>query len=159
MRKELKNEKDRHKQAVKYRVINEAVKLKESIVLSTREAALLYTSEKNRILNIQDMQTSYRASDTYKILSKYLNVAQLYIFGVAYLFEAHGRDLNQISQAIFSLLSRFRDRMNEKALLALAPSYRIVQQLLTTKCDRDTFDVLLSKVTSKGTVLKLRGTK
>ena len=64
LRKELKNEKDRHKQAVKYRVINEAVKLKESIVLSTREAALLYTSEKNRILNIQDMQTSYRASDT-----------------------------------------------------------------------------------------------
>ena len=140
--------------------LNVAVKLKESIVLSTREAALLYNSEKNRILNIQDTQSSYRASDTYKILSKYLNVAQLYIFGVAYLFEAHGRDLNQISQAIFSLLSRFRDRMNnEKALLALAPSYRIVQQLLTTKCDRDTFDVLLSKVTSKGTVLKLRGTK
>ena len=160
LRKELKNEKDRHKRAVKYGVINVAVKLKESIVLSTREAALLYTSEKNRILNIQDTQSSYRASDTYKILSKYLNVAQLYIFGVAYLFEAHGRDLNQISQAIFSLLSRFRDRMNnEKALLALAPSYRIVQQLLTTKCDRDTFDVLLSKVTSKGTVLKLRGTK
>ena len=100
LRKELKNEKDRHKRTVKYRVINEAVKLKESIVLSTREAALLYTSEKNRILNIQDMQTSYRASDTCKILSKYLNVAQLYIFGVAYLFEAHDRDLNQISQSI-----------------------------------------------------------
>lgn len=116
--------------------------------------------KKIRILNIQDTQSSYRASDTYKILSYYFNVAQLYIFGVAYLFEAHGRDLNQISQAIFSLMSRFQDRMNnEKALLALAPSYRIVQQLLTSKCNRDTLDVLLSKVTSKGTVLKLLGTK
>ena len=45
---------------------------------------------------------------------------------------------------------------NEKALLAPAPSYRIVQQLLTSKRDGDTLDVLLSKVTSKGTVLKLR---
>lgn len=44
-------------------------------------------------------------------------------------------------------------------MLALAPCHRIVQQLLTTKRDRDTLDVLLSKVTSKGTVLKLRGTK
>ena len=44
---------------------------------------------------------------------------------------------------------------NEKALLALAPSYRIVKQLLTSKRDQDTLDVLLSKVTSKGTVLKL----
>ena len=46
LRKELKNEKDGHKRAVKYRVMNVAIKLKESIVLSTREAALLYTSEK-----------------------------------------------------------------------------------------------------------------
>jgi len=83
-----------------------------------------------------------------------LNVAQLYLF--AYLFEAHGRDLNQISQAIF-LLSRLLDRMNnDKALLALAPSYGIVQQLLTTKHDRNTLDILLSKATSKGTVLILR---
>ena len=156
LRKELKSEKDGHKRAFKYGVIKVVVKLKASIVLSTREAALLYTSEKSRILNIQDTQSSYRASDTYKILFNYLNVAQLYIFGVAYLFEAHGRDLNQISQAIFSLMSRFQDRMsNEKALLALAPSYRIVKQLLTSKRDRDTLDVLLSKVTSKGTVLKL----
>ena len=44
---------------------------------------------------------------------------------------------------------------NEKALLALAPSYHIVKQLLTSKRDQDTLDVLLSKVTSKGTVLKL----
>lgn len=76
------------------------------------------------------------------------------------MFEAHGRDLNQISHAIFSLMFRFRDRINnDKALLALAPSYRIVQELLTSKRDQDTLDVLLSKVTSKGTVLKLRGTK
>lgn len=156
LRKELKSEKDGHKRAFKYGVIKVVVKLKTSIVLSTREAALLYTSEKSRILNIQDTQSSYRASDTYKILFNYLNVAQLYIFGVAYLFEAHGRDLNQISQAIFCLMSRFQDRMsNEKALLALAPSYRIVKQLLTSKRDQDTLDVLLSKVTSKGTVLKL----
>ena len=121
LRKELKSEKDGHKRAFKYGVIKVVVKLKASIVLSTREAALLYTSEKSRILNIQDTQSSYRASDTYKILFNYLNVAQLYIFGVAYLFAAHGRDLNQISQAIFSLMSRFQDRMsNEKALLALA---------------------------------------
>lgn len=156
LRKELKSEKDGHKRAFKYGVIKVVVKLKASIVLSMREAALLYTSEKSRILNIQDTQSSYRASDTYKILFNYLNVAQLYIFGVAYLFEAHGRDLNQISQAIFSLMSRFQDRMsNEKALLALAPSYHIVKQLLTSKRDQDTLDVLLSKVTSKGTVLKL----
>lgn len=48
---------------------------------------------------------------------------------------------------------------NGKALQILAPSYRIVQQLLSSKRDRDTLDVLLSKVTSKSTVLKLRGTK
>lgn len=60
-------------------MIKVAVKLKVSIVLSMREAALLYTSEKSRILNMQDTQSSYRASDTYKILSNYLNLAQLYI--------------------------------------------------------------------------------
>ena len=79
LRKELKSEKDGHKRAFKYGVIKEAVKLKASIVLSMREVALLYTSEKSRILNIQDTQSSYRASDTYKILSNYLKVTQLYI--------------------------------------------------------------------------------
>jgi len=56
-------------------------------------------------------------------------------------------------------MSRFQTKNNEKALLTLAPSYRIVQQLLTSKRDRDTIDILLSTVTSKTTVLKLRGTK
>ena len=60
LRKELKSEKDGHKRAFKYGVIKEAVKLKASIVLSMREVALLYTSEKSRILNIQDTQSSYR---------------------------------------------------------------------------------------------------
>ena len=84
----------------------------------------------------------------------------MYICGVAYLFDAHGRDLNQISQGIFSLISRCQNKVNnEKALQILTPSYRIVQQLLSSKCDRDTLDVLLSKVTSRSTVLKLRGTK
>ena len=64
---------------LKYRVIKVAVKFKASIVLSMREVALLYTSEKSRILNIQDTQSCYRASDTYKILSNYLNLAKLYI--------------------------------------------------------------------------------
>lgn len=105
LREELKGEKDKQKQAIKHGVIKVAVKLEESMVLSTREAALLYTSERNRFLNIQDSTSSYRASDTYKILSNYLNVAQIDIFGVAYLFETHGRDLNQISQGIFSLMS------------------------------------------------------
>lgn len=136
-----------------------ALKLQESLVLSTRKAASLYTSEKNKFLNIQGSLSSYRASDTYEVPSNYLNVAQLCIFGVVYLFEAHGRDLNQISHSIFSLMSRFQTKNNEKALLTLAPSYRIVQQLLTSKRDRDTIDILLSTVTSKTTVLKLRGTK
>lgn len=105
LQEELKGEKDKQKQAIKHGVIKVAVKLEESMVLSTREAALSYTSERNRFLNIQDSTSSYRASDTYKILSNYLNVAQIDIFGVAYLFETHGRDLNQISQGIFSLMS------------------------------------------------------
>ena len=79
LRKELKSEKDGHKRAFKYGVMKVAVMLKASIVLSMREAALLYTSEKSSILNIQETQSSYRASDTCKILSNYLNVAQLYI--------------------------------------------------------------------------------
>lgn len=44
-------------------------------------------------------------------------------------------------------------------MLTLTPSYRIVQQLLTSKRDRDTLDILVSKVTSKRTVLKPRRTK
>jgi len=137
-----------------------AVELEKKIVLSTWEAAMLYTAEKNKFLNRHDSTPSYRASDTYEILSNYLNIAQLYISRVAYLVEAHGRDLNEISQAIFSLMSRFQTTViKEKALLALTPSYRIIQQLLTSKRDRDTLDVLVSKVTSTRTVLQLRGMK
>ena len=105
LRKELKGEKNKQKQAIKCGAIKVAVELEKKIVLSTWEAALLYTSEKNKFLNRHDSTPSYRASDTYEILSNYLNIAQLYISGVAYLVEAHGRDLNEISQAIFSLMS------------------------------------------------------
>lgn len=123
LKKELKREKNKQKQAIKYAAIKVAVKLEESLVLSTREAASLYTSEKNKFLNIQGSLSSYRASDTYKVLSNYLNVAQLCIFGEVYLVEAHGRDLNQLSHSIFSLMSRFQTKKNENALLTLAPSY------------------------------------
>ena len=90
--------KNKEKQATKYGVIKVAANLEASMVMSTREAALLYNSEKNSFLGIkEDTKSSYRAIDTYQLLSKHLNVAQIYICGVAYLFDAHGRDLNQIS--------------------------------------------------------------
>ena len=65
LRKELKSEKDGHKQAFKYGVIKEAVKLKASIVLSMREVALLYTSEKSRILNIQEFLPEPLVTDSH----------------------------------------------------------------------------------------------
>lgn len=101
--KQLRIGKNKEKQAIKYGVIKVAANLEESMVLSTREAALLYNSEKNSFLGIKDgTKSSYRAIDTYQLLSNHLNVAQMYICGIAYLFDAHGRDLNQISNGIFS---------------------------------------------------------
>lgn len=101
--KQLRIGKNKEKQAIKYGVIKVAANLEESMVLSTREAALLYNSEKNSFLGIKDgTKSSYRAIDTYQLLSNHLNVAQMYICGIAYLFDAHGRDLNQISHGIFS---------------------------------------------------------
>ena len=84
----------------------------------------------------------------------------MYIFGAGYLFEAHDRDLDQIGKGIFTLISRFQSRrFNEKVLRTLKPSYQIIQHLLTSKRNRDTLDMLLCKVSSKNTVLELRGTK
>lgn len=71
LRKELKGEKNKQKQAIKCGAIKVTVELEKTIVLSTREAALLYTSEKNKFFDRHDFTPSYRASDTYKILSNY----------------------------------------------------------------------------------------
>ena len=53
--KQMKIEKkNKGKQAIKYGVIKVAAKLEKPMVLSTREAALLYNSEKNRFLGLKD---------------------------------------------------------------------------------------------------------
>ena len=134
LQEQLKNGRNMHKKAIKHGVIKVAVQLEESVIMSTREAASLYIAERNSLLNIKEDNSSYRAIDTYQLLCNYLNVAQLYIFGFAYLVDAHNRDLNQISHGIFSLISRVQTKINtEKALETLVSSYQIVQKLLTLR--------------------------
>lgn len=141
-----------------------AKELKKVVLMKTSRALEIYKTTKVKFTkaNVQISSTCFRAVDTYEMLSKYLNVAQIYIDQQAFIVESSGTDINKVVDSISRMLENRRTgstNVNQTVQSCLKDSFKDVLCYLDTKRDRDVLEAIVSKVTSLNTVVSLKGTK
>jgi len=140
-------------------IVAVAKELKASTVLGTHGAFEIYWENKNLHLNTQH-RGFYRASDTYQILSRHLNIAQVIVAGKGYLCESHNTDITKLQKALTTMFNEQSDNaFVSQVRTRLDLRFETALRCLDTKKDRDIFIGVFAKMTSANTVMHLRTVK
>ena len=99
--------------------------------------------------------THLESSCLLEIMSKHLNVAQIYIEGKGYIIENHGRELAKVVESLQQLRESDQSIVNRKVEEAVGSTYETLLKYLDTKRDRDTVKAILAKITSAKCMAKL----
>jgi len=83
-----------------------------------------------------------------KIMSKHLNVAQIYINGKGYIVENHGKEIVKIVESLQQIGKTDQTIVNLRVEEAIGSTYDTLLQYLDSKRDRDTVKAILTQITS-----------
>ena len=100
-----------------------------------------------------------KSVEIYKLLSKQLNIIQIYISEKAFLMENRECQLLEVANDIQKMFEsfNFRSRLNTHVEEQIGDFYKTALTYLDTKRDRDTVKFLLTRVTSVNFMAKLQG--
>ena len=119
-------------------------------IVATRDVAKIYKE-------LKELKPSYRieSSKLLEIMGKHLNVAQIYIDGLAYILENPGDEVLRSLNAIHKISAVKQSTTNEKVREVIGNDFGIILQYLDSKRDRDTLNAILTKITSVNFMSKL----
>lgn len=140
---------------------------KQHAHLSTMISLASHIMNNGLIVPTQDLAKKYKelkhlkesthleSSCLLEIMSKHLNVAQIYIEGKGYIIENHGRELAKVVESLQQLRESDQAIVNRKVEEAVGSTYETLLKYLDTKRDRDTVKAILAKITSAKCMAKL----
>lgn len=83
-----------------------------------------------------------------EIMSKRLNVAQIYINGKGYIVENHGKEIDKVIESLQQIGKTDQTIVNLRVEEAIGSAYDTLLQYLDSKRDRDTVKAILTQITS-----------
>ena len=83
-----------------------------------------------------------------EIMSKHLNVAQIYIDGKGYVIENHGKEIVKIVESLQQMGKTDQTIVNQRVEEAIGSTYDTLLQYLDSKRDKDTVKTILTQITS-----------
>ena len=89
-----------------------------------------------------------KLSSLLEIMSKHLNVAQIYIDGKAYIVENHGKEITKVEESLQQIETADQAILNQRVQEAIGGRYDTLMQYLDSKRDRDTVKAILTQITS-----------
>ena len=134
---------------------------------STLISLARYIMDNGLIIATQDLAKIYKEfnclKDSYhiesatllEILSKHLNVAQIYIEGKGYITENRGIETIKLVESLQKIGKNDQKIVNRKVEEAVGESYATVLQYLDSKRDQDTLKSVLTNITSVNFMTKL----
>ncbi|KAJ7391446.1 hypothetical protein OS493_018493 [Desmophyllum pertusum] len=131
-------------------------------IISTQEAGRIYfasiSTERKEAGDV--VKKRKQSIEIYEVLSRHLNILQIYIRGTAFLLENRSSPLLETVQNFKTILDGFNSRtqLNTHIENKIGDVYRTALAYLDTKRDRDTIKFLLTKITSVTFMAKLQGT-
>lgn len=147
--------------------LNSAGSSKQHAHLSTVISLASHIMNNGLIVPTQDLAKKYKelkhlkesthleSSCLLEIMSKHLNVAQIYIEGKGYIIENHGRELAKVVGSLQQLIELDQAIVNRKVEEAVGSTYETLLKYLDTKRDHDTVKAILVKITSAKCMAKL----
>ena len=124
--------------------------LNNGLIIPTQNLANKYKELKG----LKD-STRIESARLLEVLTKHLNVVQIYIDGRGYILENHGHEIVKIVNSLKDIKSTDQSTINQKVEEAIGSHYETVIQYLDSKRDRDTLKAVLTKVTSVNFMTKL----
>ena len=134
--------------------------LKQQEHLSTMVSLGRYILENGLLVATQDLAKQYKkmkglkesnrmeSSRFLEIMSKHLNVVQIYIEGKGYITENRGKEVVQLVDSIQNVERMDQQIVNNKVKQAIGGSYDTILEYLDSKRDRDTLNAVLAEITS-----------
>ena len=89
------------------------------------------------------------------VLTKHLNVVQIYIDGRGYILENRGLEIEKILDSLKNVQRNDQLTVNKKVEEAIGSNYETLMEYLDSKRDRDTLKAVLTKVTSVNLMTRL----
>ena len=83
-----------------------------------------------------------------EILTKHLNVVQIYLKGKGYIIENRGPEVVKLVNSLNKITTHDQTFINEKVKEAIGGQYDIIMDYLDSKHDRDALNTILTKITS-----------
>ena len=83
-----------------------------------------------------------------EILTKHLNVVQIYLKGKGYIIENRGPEVVKLVNSLNKITTHDQTFINEKVKEAIGGQYDIIMEYLDSKHDRDALNTILTKITS-----------
>ena len=90
-----------------------------------------------------------------EVLTKHLNVVQVYIDGRGYILENRGLEIEKILDSLKNVQRNDQLTVNKKVEEAIGSNYETLMEYLDSKRDRDTLKAVLTKVTSVNLMTRL----
>ena len=103
--------------------------------------------------------TRVESSCMIEILSKHVNVAQVYIAGKGYMIENHGKEVMKLLDSVQDIEKSDESIVRQKVQEAVGNSYTTIIDYLDSKRDRDTLKAVLTKITSTNFMANLANVK
>lgn len=147
--------------------LNFAASSKQQDHLSTMISIGYFIMNNGLIVPTQDLAERYKelkglkescrieSARLLEVLSKHLNVVQIYIEGRGYIIENHGQEIVKIVDSLKGIQRNDQSIVNQKLEEAIGSNYETVMQYLDSKRDRDMLKAVLAKVTSVNFTTKL----
>ena len=123
--------------------------LEENLFASTQ----VYQKGKPDFLGIEEKLTEMRSSQLMEMLSKYINVAQVYLYGKAYLLIDQGQKLGEFVKLLQNLLPTEKV-INDQLMDNLGKLFHTSLKFMDAKKDRDTLKALMAHATSASFLMK-----
>ncbi len=123
-------------------------------IIPTQELAKMYKELKGL-----KESTRVESSRMIEILSKHLNVAQVYIAGKGYTIENHGEEVMKLLDSVQDIEKSDESIVRQKVQEAVGNSYTTIIDYLDSKRDRDTLKAVLTKITSTNFMANLANVK
>lgn len=163
---QMQKELNKNKRAELHAVIKVAeFFLNSGPIVPTQEAGKVYAKEKNLFLGlgfVEENLKKQKSSHLFNVLSRHLNVVQVYLHGKAYLVESDRHSDSKI-KTVVDLLNTFspptQKVVNDYLQHKLASIYKDSLKFMDTKRDRDILKGLFAKATSVNFTAKLQGTQ
>ena len=140
--------------------LTEAGSIKRQEHLSAMISLATYIIENGLLVKTQNLAKKYKelkglkessrfeSSRLLEIITKHLNVAQIYIRGTGYIIENRGADVNKMVESLNNITTMDQKIINEKVKQVIGGQYDNILQYLDSKRDRDVLSTILTQITS-----------